>query len=263
MRFRWTRTRAERKRHDIPVHVEIDVLEKVVFTVLVKQHLVSRSSSSCGSERAGHSTASSRSPGFCRCATRVFRSTLLWRQLEAWQVGSALHAIRRQGGPKVCPTNGPPLPSSACRHRLFLLGSSFFLSSSFFPPFFLPFFPLTTYTSPCLSSASVLSSFLLALSLFHFVAVSTAWLSSCTGRYLLGSRNSLYVSQLPFRLPSAPFVLVFPCYRYSCLVFLSFLLLQSCTTSYLPSPSLAGGSFSLRANIVYLPPVTLCNSPRK
>ncbi|CAK9800775.1 hypothetical protein ANTPLA_LOCUS2559 [Anthophora plagiata] len=88
------------KRHDIPVHVEIDVLENVVFTVLVKLHLVSRSSSSCGSERAGHSTASSRSPGFCRCATRVFRSTLLWRQLEAWQVGSALHAIRRQGGPK-------------------------------------------------------------------------------------------------------------------------------------------------------------------
>lgn len=109
------------------VHVEIDVLENVaaVFTVLV-----SRSSSSCGSERAGHSTASSRSPGFCRCATRVFRSALLWRQLEAWQVGSALHAIRRQGGPEVCPTNGPPPPPIHPPVLPFLL--SLFLSLPFF-----------------------------------------------------------------------------------------------------------------------------------
>lgn len=164
-----TRTRAERKRYDIPVQAKIDVLGNVVFPVLVMQHLVSRSSSSCGSERAGHSTASSRSPGFCRCATRVFRSALLWRQLEAWQARSALHAIRRQGGPQVCPTNGPPPPSSAYRHRLFLLLISLF----FFHPFFPPFFPcISTYIdrsssrplfrrvfrslSPCLS--------------FHFVA---------------------------------------------------------------------------------------------
>lgn len=112
------------------VHVEIDVLENVaaVFTVPV-----SRSSSSCGSERAGHSTASSRSPGFCRCATRVFRSALLWRQLEAWQVGSALHAIRRQGGPEVCPTNGPPPPPPPIHPPVL----PFLLSLSLSLPFFL------------------------------------------------------------------------------------------------------------------------------
>ena len=117
------------------MHVGIDVLENVaVFTVPV-----SRSSSSCGSERAGHSTASSRSPGFCRCATRVFRSALLWRQLEAWQVGSALHAIRRQGGPEVCPTNGPP-PPPPFPILSFLLSS--FLSSS--SPYFSPHYLLTS-----------------------------------------------------------------------------------------------------------------------
>lgn len=188
MTFQWTRTRAERKRHDIPVHVEIDVLENVVFTVLVKQHLVSRSSSSCGSERAGHSTASSRSPGFCRCATRVFRSTLLWRQLEAWQVGSALHAIRRQGGPKVCPINGPPLPFSAYHHRLFLHDSlSFFLFlllSSF----------LSSFLSPCfyLHRSLFISFTLFVSSSFHLFSRPSSILSQISQPYDFSSCTFQY-----------------------------------------------------------------------
>lgn len=138
------------------VHVEIDVLENVaVFTV-------SRSSSSCGSERAGHSTASSRSPGFCRCATRVFRSALLWRQLEAWQVGSALHAIRRQGGPEVCPTNGPPPPIHPPVLPLLLS------LPSFLPP---PCFSLSLSTYLQLDPSPRFFFVSLRLSLpFHFVA---------------------------------------------------------------------------------------------
>lgn len=198
--FQWTRTRAERKRHDIPVHVEIDVLENVVFTVLVKQHLVSRSSSSCRSERAGHSTASSRSPGFCRCATRVFRSTLLWRQLEAWQVGSALHAIRRQGGPKVCPINGPPLPFSAYHHRLFLHDSlSFFLFlllSSF----------LSSFLSLCfyLHRSLFISFPLFVSSSFHLSSRLSSILSQISQPYDFSSCTFQYLWSIAWETDSVP-----------------------------------------------------------
>lgn len=76
-------------------------------------------SSSCGSERAGHNTASPlvlpvRDPTVFRRPPLAAKSSCL--ALRAW---SALHAIRCQGGPKVCPTNGPPLfTSSNSSHRL-------------------------------------------------------------------------------------------------------------------------------------------------
>lgn len=170
------------------LRLEIDVLANV----LVEHHLVSRSSSSCGSERAGHSTASSRSPWFCRCATRVFPLDLLWRQLEAWQVESALHAIRRQGGPKVCPTNGPPLPSSANHHRLFFLIVSS-LSSSFFIPFFPPFFHcIPIYPLTCSFSLPFSLSFCCCLpcrpSLFQYFQSTT--------------RETHFVSTIYLRPPS-------------------------------------------------------------
>lgn len=46
--------------------------------------------------------------GFAAARPEFFARLSSGGNSEAWQAGSALHAIRRQGGPKVCPTNGPP-----------------------------------------------------------------------------------------------------------------------------------------------------------
>lgn len=173
------------------VHVGIDVLENVaVFTVPV-----SRSSSSCGSERAGHSTASSRSPGFCRCATRVFRSALLWRQPRPGK--SAVHYTQLDArvAPRYVrqtvlllllpfpsslsfslPSFLPPRLASLCTTYLQVDPSSLSLS---LPPPFLPPFPVSLpppiLSPPYFSSQlektepscrAFVSSLLLPLSLF-------------------------------------------------------------------------------------------------
>lgn len=87
---------------------------------------------SCGSERSGHSTASPRSSDVLLPRDPSFSpGSPLAVTREAWQAESALHAIRRQGGPEVCPTNGLLLASPyyiASRRCVFLLISLFVAS---------------------------------------------------------------------------------------------------------------------------------------
>ncbi|KAK1127126.1 hypothetical protein K0M31_003674 [Melipona bicolor] len=106
----------ERKEQDIPVHVEIDVLpgEEAESAALGRRQAASSkqqaasSTSSCPDHlrRVGPSVPDIAPrprdrQGFAVARPKFFTGLSSGGNSSAWQVGSALHAIRRQGGPKL------------------------------------------------------------------------------------------------------------------------------------------------------------------